>query len=479
MRILTLSRWSWQRNRAVDVRRAIKPSACDIDFDAGSNELTSKPLLRAAAEGTLDFSGASAANSQCTASGVTALMVGARYKQGKVVSLLVECRASIAARSKSGCSPLAVASEEGDAAIIEKLLTAGSDPTARDATGSTPLHLAAANGHTQTVSKLIAAVASGAVATGDGCASAGVAALVNTQNEAGETAVMLAAENGQHECVATLIAAGADLSLPKNSGFTPLAGSCYNGFSDVVESLLRSVSSPLLEAADLRGFTPLMLACRTGQHHLVQLLVGAGADIDAPNGEGATALVLSCWAGFEGCVRELLANGASVDAAKNNGFTALMSACYQNHPTVVRMLLEHGAHHTLADDHGYTALHLCCQKGLSALVQQLIRHGADVDRVTGDGNSPLMVACGSSRDRLSIINLLIASHAKLETKRHEDGWTALLLASHAGQAPAVAALLRAGANAGVTASDGSGVLSVCATTARGPIRELLQSKMPL
>lgn len=53
--------------------------------------------------------------------------------------------------------------------------------------------------------------------------------------------------------------------------------------------LLQRIARPVLNAADLDGNTPLLLAARYGHIALVRLLIGAKADLHAVNKAGHTA----------------------------------------------------------------------------------------------------------------------------------------------------------------------------------------------
>lgn len=73
----------------------------------------------------------------------------------------------------------------------------------------------------------------------------------------------------------------------------------------------------------------------------------------------------------------LLDAGASVDAAAEDGFTALMEACTYGHSALVELLLQHGAciAHAARDS---TALILAALYGHLQVVELLLMKGADV-----------------------------------------------------------------------------------------------------
>ena len=74
------------------------------------------------------------------------------------------------------------------------------------------------------------------------------------------------------------------------------------------------------------------------------MLLGAHADANSPNADGQTALMLASSLGSRKIAELLIAAGANVNAVENfRGQTALMWAAAENHPDIVELLLAHGA----------------------------------------------------------------------------------------------------------------------------------------
>lgn len=79
-----------------------------------------------------------------------------------------------------------------------------------------------------------------------------------------------------------------------------------------------------MELRDYQGFTPLHFAVQDGRLAAVQLLLDAGADIEAENSDGATPLFLAASSPVPNAaeiIRFLRAHGANPHAAKRNGST--------------------------------------------------------------------------------------------------------------------------------------------------------------
>ncbi len=111
----------------------------------------------------------------------------------------------------------------------------------------------------------------------------------------------------------------------------------------------------------------------------------------------------------------LSAPGVDVELRANNGNTALMMAAYKHNMAAVKALLAKGAR---VNQLGWTAMHYAAAGGDPDVVRLLAKHGAELDART-----PHMM-------------------------------TALMLAAREGKEEAVAALLEAGANAGLKNGEG-------------------------
>lgn len=148
----------------------------------------------------------------------------------------------------------------------------------------TPLMLAARNGELETLQSLIAS---------------GVA--IDDRDEDGRTAFIHASISGEFDTAKALLAAGADINAVDNFGNSAIHYCIVGrsvGRSKRFLSQLLIKNGANLKAEDATGYTPLMLASKSGYFKLVEngrpdlvkILIIAGVDVNFRNSNKQTAL---------------------------------------------------------------------------------------------------------------------------------------------------------------------------------------------
>lgn len=176
--------------------------------------------------------------------------------------------------------------------------------------------------------------------------------------------------SGQHQCTAAeLHAAAEDNDTPKLAKLTALG-----------------IAADVIDETNAEGFTPLGGAARVGNMAAVDVLLKAGADVDALDRHKWTALGAAAHAGHDTVVDHLLYKGAAVDRPNGEtGWTALMAAAQEGREHVVTMLLQYGADVNARDTGGYTALMIATEAEQFDAVKRLLQNGADPEVRANDG----------------------------------------------------------------------------------------------
>jgi ankyrin repeat protein len=249
---------------------------------------------------------------------------------------MAQSKAAVNAADSRGTTPLMYAASIGSTDAIQLLLAAGADINAANGLGITPLIYGA----------LDPAVAKILLAAG---------AEVNVQSKAGRTPLMVAASHpGGAETVRLLLSKGADPKAQDGYGATALTEAARANDLDSLRTLL---ATPVdIDAGDRLGFTALIYATGHGNTPAVKLLLQKGANPNTSydkenlvrNGPIAltklTPLMMAPTSSPE-AVQLLLDAGAGVNARDGRGMTPLIFAAASDKPDLatLRILLEAGA----------------------------------------------------------------------------------------------------------------------------------------
>lgn len=164
----------------------------------------------------------------------------------------------------------------------------------------------------------------------------------------------------------------------------------------------------LLSAGAAPPESPVADAAMRGDIEAVVTLLKEGADVNAAQGDGMTALH---WAAKNGSVelaQILISAGANVDAVTRVGaYTSLHLASRAGHAEVAGALLEAGSNPNAATTTGgATSLHFAAASGVGDVVAVLLDHGAAVNaREASWGQTPLMWAAAYAR--IEVLRLLL------------------------------------------------------------------------
>jgi ankyrin repeat protein len=284
-----------------------------------------------------------------------------------------------------------------DVAAVRTLLKQHADPNAPDVDGTTPLIWAAHNGDSETGKLLISAGAN-----------------VKAANRYGVNALTEAATLGDVAMMEALLKAGADPNATYGAGETALMLAARTGNLNAVKLLIDRGAS-INGADEFKGYTPLMFAATENQPDVARLLIEHGADVNArsrrfefgalkeANGGalmeraegGMTSLQYAAREGNVETGQVLITAGADVNALEaQHDFTPMLIAIYNGKYDFAAMLMEHGA--KVNDGSLYIAIELRNMdsysnrpnppevdrtKTATDLIKMLLARGADPNQV--------------------------------------------------------------------------------------------------
>ena len=169
------------------------------------------------------------------------------------------------------------------------------------------------------------------------------------------------------------------------------------------------------------GFPPISFAAVNGSAVVLTHLIAAGADPNTLLPGGETPLMTAARTGDPEAIQVLLAAGARVNTTDAQGQSALMWAAAANNPGAVAALVARGADLNLRTEAGLDALMFAVRGGRVAATEGLIAAGADVNGTLTTGETVLEVALVNSQ--WSLADTLLDHGA--DPNHSDAGYTAL------------------------------------------------------
>ncbi|KAL8993605.1 MAG: hypothetical protein Q9169_006219 [Polycauliona sp. 2 TL-2023] len=355
-----------------------------------------------------------------------------------------------------GCiTALQCAAKSGDVAIIQSLVTNGAHLSIErnDSYFKSALHTAAFYGNIEAVKLLLE-----------------LGSDVNLSGGTTGTCLQAAATKGQTEVIGILLDAGAEINEHDIGSYgSALIAAIVNLKQDTVVLLLERGADPSL-VAGLNYHCPIIAASRCNQSaDEVQLLIDAGANVNAQGGTWHTALQAAAVDGDDDAMRVLLDAGADMNAVGGMYGSALAAAYREGYYFCTGLLWERGVskklrggmmvtplvsalsgacqtlitflikeHHADPNEHSNdfwgSPLHYCIyihREDSDVLVNLFLEHGADPNGIGPAGlggyyGTPLNAAV--ARDEPQLMKLLLDKGADPNIRGNREGWTALQLA---------------------------------------------------
>lgn len=270
---------------------------------------------------------------------------------------------------------------------------------------------------------------------------AGAAELESKRLPEGATLLIDAAERGDVAVVRRLLTAGAD---PDGRGYKVNSVPLTRAKSTEVLELLLDAGADV-NAVDAVGTTPLGWAVGLGKMENVRCLLQAGADVN-PNPPATPPLI---HASHLGMAAQLLAAGADVNRGTAAEGTPLIRAAARGNRELAELYLGLGADANARDGIGNTALHVARTEAMVALLKT---NGADPALLNNRGETPLFEIMHTA----AMVRALVAAGVPLDVVSAERKMTALqvMLADNREDDDAILALIAAGADVKVRTPEG-------------------------
>ena len=283
-----------------------------------------------------------------------------------------------------------------------------------------------------------------------------------------------AVKHGKHEIVKNLVEKGVDVNIKDSQNQTPLLFAVQNGDESLVKLLLdlgAKINGPgyneaIFAAIELKSSeilkilvkngaevnfkdeinesTPLHIAVSDHKYEMANILVEAGANVNARNEESVTPLAQifdeDVWKLKNSSeitkrletdmkiAKLLIDNNAEIDAKNIFDETPLHEACRYNYVEIAKLLLQKGANVSSRNDRGESPLLKTILWGHAKIVELLLQNGAEIDATDKDNRTPLNLAVCFKKQE--VVKILVDHGADLTIKDHKTYLTPLEIAKN-------------------------------------------------
>ena len=202
-----------------------------------------------------------------------------------------------------------------------------------------------------------------------------------------------AVSENNREAVKKLIAAGADINAVDLNGDSPLYIALDKKYKDIAKHLITAGAD--INAKDATGTTPLEKAIARENVSAIETLMLLGANADCRNKDGLSPLLylilkeknpkfenkdpvyaMAYENNLNIVAQILIKAGANVNAKDNYNTTPLHLAVVKGYPGLAIALIEAGADVNAKDNSGFTPLYLAFSKDFKPMINILVKYGA-------------------------------------------------------------------------------------------------------
>jgi ankyrin repeat protein len=243
------------------------------------------------------------------------------------------------------------------------------------------------------------------------------------------TPLHLAAEKEGIESLELLIQHGGYLEAMNLTGKSPLMIAAAIGKEANVKFLISSGADPLVESDS--GFNTWMYAAKGGHENILKFLI-QNSSIQVEYTEKIhlrTALLLSAIKGDLDTIKYLISLGLNVNQGDRIEVTPLHLAVVSQKAEPVDLLLNNGASAYLYSNSGVTPLDLAVLSGNLPILKLLLKHPPDVPLATSARESALREA--AFQGKINLVKELVQQNIAPHTK-NINGQTAWMMAVSAG-----------------------------------------------
>lgn len=317
---------------------------------------------------------------------LTPLLIAIKNDEPEQISILIENGAEVEKKNSDGQTPIFFAIENFSGAALQTLINKKANIEAKDIKRRTPFLFAYEVDNVDAAGKLL-----------------------NANATFPKQQIFTALNDKKFSYLPLLLKAGADITFKDSAGRNALHVAAENCDANSLSLFLEiPVAASIINQKDLKGRTPLLLACGTGSGFTngVALLLNAGASTEEKDNSGNTAIHASILTNTDSASKELsqivLEKNSSLLNAKNNaGQTPLMISLQNKKSETSAWILAFHPDVLAKDNLGNTSLHYACNSGMEDSVKKIISLGAEINVLNSQNESPICIASKKQYENIS------------------------------------------------------------------------------
>lgn len=314
----------------------------------------------------------------------------------------------------SSAKPIHIAATGSSDRILKYLLDRGSDPQQTDEKSQSPLHYSRSAKVVKTLLDL------------------GVD--INHRDQLGFTPLHATIIRNDYEASQALVDAGADLTISKNDSGSPLHCAIRSKSFYIVRMLLNAGAN--VNDTDFHGRSPILVAMSTNRSDMISFLFENDADPFIEDSSGISAFQLALEMPSDTILKKFLSHPSFTNYSQKARLDTLLNAASSGEPEPFKEYLQHillpspevEAPVFTYRDELITALHKAASALRGDIMQVILSSGCEVDARDADGNTPLLIACQSGREksqnnvysRTYICEKLVERGADVRARNHKS-----------------------------------------------------------
>lgn len=247
---------------------------------------------------------------------------------------------------------------------------------------------------------------------------------------------------------------------------------CIKLGADIKNATCKYVYSPRSGSYITIKGAVLNYAVYKNRKDIVEMLINAGADVNAKDSFGNTTLRIAAGSRNKDIAKLLIDAGADVNAKDSSGNTTLRIAVGDK--DITKLLIDAGADVNAKDSSGNTALTIAAYAGSEDVVELLIKAGANIKEDSSWRVLLIDMVCSNIHYYHDIAELLIKAVGDVEIK-DDKGDTLLIQAIKARADDGVKFLIGMGADVNATDCNGLTALACSVLYGRNDIANMLKA----